>query len=324
MRQNFLEKSFQIDVLNEKIYNYDNPEYFSTFFESSQSMLINETKKLIEKSPAFINFLKSLEKTEYFKANMSKKAEELYKSGELFLKYSKDKDGLLPTLYDKSGKFKEQVVLNPKQVSPDLLDSMTSLSMQIQLAQLMEQIQSMNNSIDRIERGQRDDRIGLYYSARQQYIESISMKNDQLRTQGLLNSAKTANNARFQLMQTMKNDINEIIYRKKLSKKDRDKLSRNVRDEIRFINESTGICIMCFSAIGEIKPMLSALKSYQCYIQQVLISKTESGLTVAEELHRNWNGNDNEWLKMPGDIAIKLEEIIEGFSKQLMINEGCR
>lgn len=312
----------EIDVLDGSIYNYDKSDLSLTLFKKSQAILMDKVINHIEKSPAFFNFLNSIDTIELFDINVSNTAREMYEKGEWILKYSKTKDGFLPTLCDRTGKFIEQVTLNPKEVSPELLSALTNLSMQQQIGQLIQQIETLNNSIQRIERGQRDDRIGLFYSARQQYIEAISMSNYELRSQALLNVTHTANDARFQLMQTMKSDIDQILNNNKIKKSERDELSNNVRESMQYINESTGLCVISFSALGETKPMLSALKSYQCFIEQTLLAEGNKGLTKAQELHQNWNGSDNEWLQIPEKIVKKLDETIRNKTKSPVLIEG--
>jgi len=311
----------EIDVLDKSLYNYDKSDFALALFEKSQSVLMDKVTRLIEMSPAFAHFLKSIKPTQVFDVNMSNTAKEMYRKGDWLLKYSKTKDGLIPILCNKAGKFIEFVTLNPKNISPDLSGALTNLSMQQQLGQLMDQIERLSNSIQRIERGQRDDRISLFYSARQQYIEAISMSNYDLQSQALLYAAHTANDARFQLMQTMRSDVEQIVNNKKLKKNERDELSNNVREAMQYINEATGLCVISYSALGETKPMLAALKSYQCFIEQTLLSKSKNDLTKAQELHRNWNGSDNEWLKIPQIIVDRLDEVIMGNNESPVLIE---
>lgn len=301
----------KINVLDKNLYDYDKAHFSLSFFKQSNDILKRKVIQLIEQSPAFNNFLASLKPSELFDVHMSQTAQEMYAKGEWVLKYSESKGGLIPILSDKSGKFVQQVVLNRKNISPNLSDALTNLSMQQQLGELIDQMEMLNNSIQRIERGQRDDRIGLYYSARQQYIEALSMTNDDMQSISLLNASRTANDARFQLMQTLKNDIDQIVGNRRLKKKERDDLSNNVRESMQYINEAAGICVMSFSALGETNPMLAALRSYQCFIEQVLLSVGDDGLTQAAKLHQNWNGSDNEWLNIPVKISEKLQNVID-------------
>lgn len=310
-----------LDVLDSSIYDYGKASLSLVFFEKSQKILLRKITQLIEKSPAFMLFLESLTPNQAFDVNMSGRAREMYEKGEWVLKYSQTKDGLIPILYDKDNKFIEQVTLSKKDISPDLSMSLTNLALQQQLAQVMEQLESMSNTIQRIERGQRDDRIGLFYSAKQQYIEAISMTSNSLQEQALLNAARTANDARFLMMQTMRSDVDHIVNNRKLKKSERDELSNNVRETMQYINESTGLCMACFSALGETKPLLATAKSYQCFIEQTLLSKSQDGLTNAEMLHQNWRGNDNEWLQLPDSIVAKLNQLIDSIPCNLSLLE---
>ena len=174
----------------------------------------------------------------------------------------------------------------------------------------MDQLKLMNRSIQRIEIGQRDDRIGLYLSARQQYIEALSIEDKNLQSYALLNAVNVANNAKFQLMQSIRSDLKQIVFDNNIKKKEKNKLSEAIRSSLRYVNEATGLCVMTYSALGEKKPLLASLKSYQNFIQQTLLEKADGELTYAEKLHQNWHGADDEWLKMPTKIVENLEEQI--------------
>ena len=298
------------DVLNDALYDLDGSDLSVILYEKAQNVLMTRTKELLDKSPAFIEFLEALKPKQLFDVNMSKSARELYDNGELILKYSKKKGGLLPTLSNSRGTFAEQVTLDKRQVTPELSSALSNLSMQSQLTQLMDQMKVMNRSIQRVEIGQRDDRIGLYLSARQQFIEALSIEDKNLQSYALMNAVNVANNAKHQLMQSIRSDVRQIVFNKDIKKKEKDKLSEAVRSSLRYVNETTGLCVMTYSALGEEKPLLASLKSYQCFIRQTLLEKTDEGLTIAQKLHQNWHGSDDEWLKMPEKIVSNLEEQI--------------
>jgi len=302
-------EKFEIDVLDESLYSFDIHNFGSRFFVKSQEILFERISRQLEKSPSFWDFLRSIKPVEALEAQMSHYGEEMYKKGEWFLKYSKTKNGLIPMLTDKSGSFVEQLVLKAKTTSPELVNSLNNLSMQTQLGQLVDQMNTLNNSIHRVELGQRDDRIGLVYSARQQYIEAVSMSNIEFQAQAFLNAARTANDARFQMMQSTRSNIEQIIGNT-ASKKEKIELSNNVRESMQMINEATELCVITYSTIGETKPMIAALKSYKVFIEQTFLSVRSDGLTTFQKLHQNWHGSDNEWLLMPGKLVKKLDDII--------------
>ena len=309
-----------MDVLNPELYSEASYSTSMRIFESSQQVLMNKTSILLSQSPAYTSFLRSLKPSKILEANLTETAKEMLSKGEWLLKYSKTKNGFLPVLVDKSNNFVHQVTLTTKNVAPQLSESLNSLATQQQLAAVMQQLEVMNNSIQRIERGQRDDRIGLFYSARHQFIEATVMTDLALQEQALLNAAKTANDARFQLMQTMKSDIGEIVGNKKLSKKERDRLSDGVREAMRYINDSTGLCIAAFSALGQPKSMQAALMSYKCFIENTLLSKIAGGNMVTyEALHSNWAGNDNEWLSMPSKLVDTVTQAIQQITSRQAI-----
>lgn len=310
MNEISVDQMLELDVLDDSLYDLDSSDLSLVLYEKSQNILMEKTKNLIEKSPVFIEYLEKMKPIEYFDVNMSNNAKELYEKGELILKYSKNKKGLLPTLSSLDGKFSEQVTLEPRLVTPELSSALTNLSMQYQLTQLMDQMKLMNQTIQRIEIGQRDDRLALYFSSRQQYIEAIAISNKELQSYALLNAVNVANNAKFLLMQSIRSDIEQIVHNSKLKKKERDKLSQNVRTSLKYVNEATGLCVMTYSGLGEDKPLLASLKSYQRFISQTLLKKEPDGLSIADKLHQNWPGADDKWLSMPKEIVDNLESQI--------------
>lgn len=320
MSELIIYESQEIDVLDLSIYSYNINNSDLTLLNNSQPVLLRNITKLIESSPAFTKLLKSIKPTEILEAKMTETAKKLYDSGKIILKYRKDGNGIVPALYNaKTDKFVKGLSLIRKNISPELSGALANLATQSQLQQILEQIEEMNTSIQLIQRGQRDDRIGIYFSARQKFIEALGMTNIELQAQALLNAAHTANDARFQLMQAMKSDIDNILNNKKLSKPQKDELSNNVREALYFINKATEITATSFSALGQNKPMISALKSYQCFIKEIILVECDDGLTVAQKLHQNWAGVDNKWLDYPKTLVDELEKI--SLSKIAFIDE---
>lgn len=275
----------------------------------------NKANKLIKKIPAFINYLSSLKPQQLFDLGMSGTAESLYKSGKLILKMRKDGNGFLPILCDKSGKFFEQVNIKPNQMKPQLAEALNSMAVQQQLSEILDSLEEMNLKIESITQGQRNDRIGLYYSARQQYIEALNIKDSILKQQALMNVIKTANDARFLLMETMKTDIKFIMSKnsnlfndsKASSKEIEDKLM-NIRESFKLINDATGICALSYTELDENEALKSSLCAYKNFIQQCLLNKNENNKLPYECLQQWDNLTDNMWLYTPKIVFEKLEK----------------
>lgn len=306
------------DVLDPAIYNHKDDNSLA-LVQNSRNMFLAKANQQLAQSNEVRNFVKNARKKTVFGAKLSEKAQQMLREGKWEWKYSDAKEGYLPSLYNKAtGRIAEQVSVDISKVPADVTGNVANLALQQMVGQLMEVVQEMNNSVQRIERGQRDDRISLYQSAKQQYIEAISLSTSALQEYALLNAAKTANDASSALMETMKSDV-RIIAANKVNKKEIDKLVENVFEAMKFINEATGLKVACYAALGEEKSLLATLKNYQVFTQQILLSPVsddKNALTGAEILHQNYNlknkkDNVNKWLFFPKEIDKQVEKIID-------------
>ena len=119
--------SMEIDVLDDDLYNLDDSDLLVVLYEKSQNILMVRTKEMLDRSPAFIEFLESIKPEQLFDVKMTGSAREMYEKGEWVLKYSKKKEGLIPILSNKEGKFVEQVTLNQKQVTAGIIKCIVKL-----------------------------------------------------------------------------------------------------------------------------------------------------------------------------------------------------
>lgn len=311
-----------VDLLSDELYRYDEAEFLAIPFANTQKEVWDYTVKKLQKLPAFIEFLQGLKPVEMFDASMSASARELYEKGELVLRAAKDGDGLIPILSDLNGKFVEQVRLNPKQMTPDLVSSLNNLAMQQQLGEVIERLEAINENLHSIEQGQRDDRIALSFSAKQKFIEALALDNNDVKRIALLEAANTANNARFQLMESMKSDIKQILSTK--NAQNRKRLLGSIRHSFSHINLATGIASAAYNALVEYRAMAVTLKGYQAFINQTLLARgIGAGPRVFELLH-SWDSQaDGMWLDQPLHLEAKIRTLIETTkTKLLYVGQG--
>jgi len=306
----------KIDVLDSLIYSDDSPS-FPVLYEKSQIILLRKTTLLLERSPAIKEIIDGLSTKENLIANMSQKGKEMYEKGEWVLKGFKVKDGLVPTLYDKNGKFAESLSLNIENADMNLSSALSNLAIQQQLGQVMNEIVGIKSSISRVERGQISDRIAIYTNAKQSFIMALNTEDKDSQQSMLLSAREAAGLAREQMIETTKNNIDSVIHDKSLSKPDRDKLSMDICEALGYIEKSTLLSIACSNALGENEPILATIKRYQVFIMQTLLSNiNEKGASNVEGLHQNWPHADNFWLLTPKRIALQTDVLIERICNQ--------
>lgn len=312
-----------VNACDDLVVNYDilSPQkYFQEKVERSQKEVLN----IIRRTPAFISFLKSFKPVELFDVTMSEYAQKALESGEWRFCVRKDGSGFAPLLRDAQGRFVEQVRLNPKQVTPDLVSSLNNLAIQQQLAQIVEQLEELNHAIERVEQGQRNDRIGLMKSGQQLALEAFNAENAELRKMLFFQSLETLSNAKYQLIETMKTDIKELmqIHNAALIKKwihesseAMNTCASKIRQGFLAVNRTTMLRTAIYSEQREYKLMQLELKAYGQLIEEDFLRNIGEG-RVIDYLGESQKIADNFWSTYPNHIL----ETIKNFEIRAQSN----
>lgn len=164
---------------------------------------------LLAKAPAIVEVLKSLSgEKNILVAEIPSMLKSKFESGELVL--CRDKNGdLLAQLRGNKG-FSKHLRIKEAEASSDLARSLNDFMVQQQLAQIVNMIEHVQHSIDRVLDGQYDDRFALCQSAEQQVLNARLVADEQVRRQMFLNSIQTAEDARNTVMLVLKRDIDYI------------------------------------------------------------------------------------------------------------------
>ncbi|MGF7058624.1 hypothetical protein [Brassicibacter mesophilus] len=180
-------------------------QYLTDNYKENKTYVINQLKKI----PSIINTLTELNDEELYKISIPQEYMKQLKNGSSHLKQSKN-GNFYPTITDTvTGKFKKHVEL--EKLDKNFIGSTEKLITQQYLADIIMELETINEKLSRVLIGQQNDRIGLALSAKQQFIEVMNIIDDeQLKRIGLMNTIKTANDARGQLIENFKEDLNFI------------------------------------------------------------------------------------------------------------------
>ena len=195
-----------------------------------------------------------------------------------------------------------------------MMNALICLNQQHNLDALTDKIIELTDTVERIAAGQYNDRISMFYEARQTYIEAMAMTDLEDRRIALLNAAHSANKAIASLQQTVKYDLTTILTAKgKLS--DRTKL---IAKCFSILNDSVQISVNAYAALGENRALLAAVTSYQCFVEQTLLAipekasdKKYSGCTLAKIMHSCTELDGTDWIRLPNEIVGACEILIQ-------------
>ncbi|MFG7388270.1 hypothetical protein ACGO3R_08375 [Lactococcus lactis] len=148
-------------------------------------------------------------------------------------------------------------------------------AIQGQLVSLAEQIESLNQIIQRVEQGQYNDRFAGFFSARQLIIEGMSTKDDFVRKELLVSAIKTNNETIGKLMFSIHSD-SAVLLDVNTAPKDATRINNFLQTSIGYLNSSVQLNLIAYTALGEQDALYSALTNYQSFIEQKLLSSNNS------------------------------------------------
>jgi len=268
------------------------------------------------KIPALLKVFESTEGQTELIARLSAEARQKLASGEWSWLFAKDGSGMLPTLRDEAKQWAEQVRLEEVTRHPELLDSLVTVAMSINLVMLAEQINQLSDAVERIAAGQHLDRVARFYAARQLYIEAMGMTAPDHRRATLLHAAHVSTEAAAMLQQELKYELTGLAATKGIKQLDRS--TERIADGFSYLNDTTQLSIFAYSALGEQRALLASIRSYQCFVEDTLLSVPDGislnaykGASLADIMYASSERSNVDWREVPIAVVKTCEAIIE-------------
>lgn len=324
------------DATDKSLYSFNERQSMTKFREASAVMAVDrffsladsDTAKFVihatEKIPYVKKIFDSLKGQPEIVVKLSDEAKKKLESGEWHWVFSQDGSGILPTLKDEANQFAKQVRLGEKVIRPDMLNSLIDMSQKKNLDALMDKIIYLTDVVEKISAGQYNDRVAMFYGARQLYIEAMSMNDPENKKIALLNAAKSSADAISTLQQTIRYDLNTLPLLK--SSKRLEESTKLIAKCFSKLNDSVQIAVNVYAALGENHALLAAITSYQCFIEQTLLAVPEkvpdkkySGCSLADIMHSCAEIDDINWRLIPSEIITDCEEIVDTERKTMVL-----
>lgn len=125
-------------------------------------------------------------------------------------RFTVDKNGeLLPTIRDAKGIIK-QVRLKDMTLSSNVTQSLNNLSTHAAMAQILDEIQSIGDSIREVHIELQNDRLALAESARDKLMQARKIQDSQLRAAAVLKAVSSATDAKRTLMRNFSQNLYQI------------------------------------------------------------------------------------------------------------------
>ena len=198
---------------------------------------------------------------------------------------TKQDGSLMATLVNpKTKKIVATVPLKAVKLTPEFTQAMANYASQMQMAQIAEQIQSVQLAIEDVRKGQESDRLAIAYSCQQKLLQAREIGNPQIRTTMLLQVISDAEDSRNLLMLSQKSNVDfiqeqpESNFGKFFKGEKPEKIEsrmREIRDGLKAVNMVSLSAAMAYSELGEEKAAQKSLEYFGKFINDTYLSIPE-------------------------------------------------
>ena len=309
-----------IEVIDSEDYSYEVTEQFSDMPEVARPLLkgakkaFKKIEEMLYTAPAFINMVKASIPEQAFQAILTDEQKVQIASGALKLMTKKDGTLMANLVNPETNKIVSTISLKSVDLSPALTEAMTSYATQMQMAQIAEEIHTVQIAIEEVRQGQEFDRLAMAYSCQQKLLQAMQIKNPQLKAMALLQIASDAEDSRNLLMQSQNSNLTfikeqpESFWGKLLSGANPEKISQRVneiRESLSTVNMVSLAEAMAYQELGESGAARQSLQYYAGYLQKAYLST--DGLVQRLDLIDP--APENYWSKTLPDINKKIQAL---------------
>lgn len=237
---------------------------------------MGELAGIINSSSSLSTFVKGIEKGQKLALDISKEVMEKIENGDLQIMTTKEGVMKAEICYP-NGAVKQHMNLKYEEFTkiPDMSALVNAVQMQsinAQLAVIVDQLESIGIAIGNVLQGQQNDRLALYKSGEQLYEEATAIKNREMRQSLTALSLKTLEDARMQMIESIKTDIGQIAaYHEKKAKLKPEEIEAcimKINCAFDVINQVSFLKAGIYYKQGEIEAMALSLKKYAGFLTE--------------------------------------------------------
>lgn len=276
---------------------------------------------------SFINIKNKLDSRSTYKLILPKDIKNQIKKG--ILSQSSDQDGMLTGIIrNQKGEMIYHARL--KELKPEVFETISELSIQSNLAQMVVKLEEISHQVNQILKGQHSDRIGIIKGAQETYNQALKVKNEENRIDLLKQAIVELNKGRSQLIESLKEKMHfvenlpstkfEHIYYSLLNKVNVTKVTEayfEIQEIFDGIIVSSILLGLTYEELGEkeaiwesIKTLIESVETYSLEIERLYEflpyemeqeAKSKIGLdleSITNYLEKSLNLDDYEYIEL--------------------------
>ena len=276
-------KVMKVNKRPEMLFEND-PEMQKNYFVKNAEQLFDQIHDTLCSLPAFLEVVeRSVPVQEWVAVFTDDQRKELAKGA---LKMLTKKDGkVLAVVVNPNNK--NQIVANIplKEVEriKDINPAMNDFMVQMQLANLAQEMKEVHRVVSRIQQGLEFDRLASAYSNERKLKYARQIQNKELQTQALLMIAHSAEDSRSRLMLGMKDNIDFIMHQPEnefvklfaTNPKEINDRMNEIRSRVVAINQDSMTEATAYWALGEKQAALNTIENYRMFLEDSELTKRE-------------------------------------------------
>lgn len=198
------------------------------------------------------------------------------------VKFDKNKNGeIFAQLRNLGGKYGKKISISKRTIKNeinviDLNNAIQLKAIEMKMEEMILVMGHINQSVSEIIHGQQNDRLGLYYSGVNLYLESKLLKDDGLRNLVISQSLKSLSDSNAQMIQSIQANVQYLVDKKYKQKKGNSSIDINERmieinKSFETIFRSTIMKASIYYETNELPAMLMTLDEYGKFLNKVII-----------------------------------------------------
>lgn len=265
----------------------NDPEMQRNYFVKNAGRLFDQIHDTLCALPAFLEVVERLVPVEEWVLVFTDEQKKELAKGALKLMAKKNGDIIAKVVDPKTHQIVANIPVKQVEKIKDINPAMNDFMVQMQLANLAQEMKEVHRVVSRIQQGLEFDRLASAYSNERKLKYARQIQNKELQTQALLMIAHSAEDSRSRLMLGIKEDIqfimgqpeNEFIKFFATNPKEINERMNEIRSRVVAINQDSMTEATAYWALGEKQAALNTIENYRMFLE-------DSELTKGEVLNR--------------------------------------
>ena len=291
----------------------NDPEMQKNYFVKNAGRVFDQIHDTLCALPAFLEVVERLVPVEEWVLVFTDEQRKELAKGALKMMAKKNGDIIAKVVDPKTHQIVANIPVKQVERIKDITPAMNDFMVQMQLANLAQELKEIHSVVSRIQQGLEFDRLASAYSNERKLKQARQIQNKELQTQALLMIAHSAEDSRSRLMLGMKENIdfimhqpeNEFIKLFTTNPTEINNRMNEIRSRVVAINQDSLTEATAYWALGEKQAALNTIENYRMFLEDSELTKRE----VLNRLDVVDSNPENYWTKQFPTVQETVQKI---------------